>query len=116
MDLNSACLVVDGRPLPAQTWQPDFIQGLYAETYHTLLKSSGMYPSDWSNGLSAEQFMGGCMLLSWDLTPDASDGLAYLSPRRLGTMKASMKVAKLLLATTTLIAYAQSNDLVVVDA
>ena len=30
MDLNSACLVVDGCPLPAQPWQPDFTQGLYA--------------------------------------------------------------------------------------
>ena len=42
MDLNQACLVVDGQPLPAQPWQPDFMQGLYAETYHTLLKSAGM--------------------------------------------------------------------------
>ena len=45
MDLNQACLVVDGRPLPAQPWQPDFTQGLYAETYHALLKSA----IDWSN-------------------------------------------------------------------
>ena len=50
MDLNQACLVVDGRPLPAQPWQPDFTQGLYAETYHVLPKTAGMYPSDWNNG------------------------------------------------------------------
>ena len=29
--------------LQAQPWQPDFTQGLYAETYHALLKSAGMY-------------------------------------------------------------------------
>ena len=114
--LNSACLVVDGRPLPAQPWQPDFMQGLYAETYHALLKFSGMYPSYWSNGMSVEHFVDGIMLLSWDLTPDDSNGVAYLSPRRLGTVKASLRFAKLLLATTTLIAYAQFDNLVVVDA
>ena len=91
--LNSACLVVDGRPLPAQPWQPDFMQGLYAETYHALLKFSGMYPSYWSNGMSVEHFMDGIMLLSWDLTPDDSNGVAYLSPRRLGTVKASLRFA-----------------------
>ena len=29
--------------------------------------------------MSVEQFMGGNMLLSWDLTPDHSNGVAYLS-------------------------------------
>ena len=42
--------------------------------------------------------------------------MAYLSPRHLGTVKASLRFAKLLPATTTLIAYAQYDNLVVVDA
>ena len=116
MDLNQACLVVDERPLMAQAWQPGFTQGLYAETYHALLKSDEMYPSDWSNGLSAPQFVGGTMLLSWDLTPEYSDGTAYLSPRHLGTMKASLRFTKPLPTTTTLLAYAQYDNLVVGDA
>ena len=111
---NSACLVLDGWPLPDQPWQLDFEQGLYAETYHALLKSSGMYPNNWSNEISAHQFVGGSMLLSWDLTPDDSDRVAYLSPRRLG-MKASLRFTRPLPATTTLIAYAQYNNLVVID-
>ena len=116
MDLNQVCLVVDGGPLPAQPWQPDFTQGLYAETYHALLKSAGMYPSDWCNGLSAKQFVGGSMLLPWDLMPDDSGGMAYLLPRRLGTVKASLRFAKPLPTTMTLLAYAQYDNLVVVDA
>ena len=80
MDLNQACLVVDRWLLPAQPWQPDFMQGLYAETYQALLKSAR------SNGLSAAQFVGGTMLLSWDLTPDDSGRTAYLSPRCLGNI------------------------------
>ena len=116
MELNQACLVVYRWPLPAQPWQPDLTQGLYAETYHALLKSAVMYPSNWSNGLSAEQFMGGSMLLPWDLTPDDSDGMAYLSPRRLGIVKASLRFTKPLPPLPTLLAYAQHDNLVVVDA
>ena len=116
IELNSACLVLDGRPIPAQPWQPDFMQGLYDETYPALLKFSGMYPSYWSNGMSVEQFVGGSMLLSWDLMPDDINGVAYLSPRHLGTVKASLRFAKPLPSTTTLIAYAQYDNLVVVDA
>ena len=105
MDLNQACLVVDARPLLAQSWQPDFMQGLYAETYHTLLKSVGICPSNWSNGLSAQQFVGGSMLLSCELTPNDSDGMAYLSPRRLGTLKTSLGFAKALPKMTKRLAY-----------
>ena len=42
MDLHSDSRVVDGRPLLAQPWQQDFMQGLYAEFYHAVLKSTGM--------------------------------------------------------------------------
>ena len=55
------------------------------------------------------------MLLSWDLTPNDSDGMAYLLPRRLGTMKASLRFAKPLPTMMTLLAYAQCDNLVVVD-
>ena len=53
MNLNSACLVVEGHPLLAQPWQ----QGLYAEAYHAFLRSSSLYPSDWSNDLIDSLFM-----------------------------------------------------------
>ena len=82
------------------------MQGLYAETYHALLKSAGMFCGNWSDGLSAAQLVGGTMLLSWDLTPDDSDGTAYQSPRRLGTVRASLRCA---------LDYAQYDNLVVVD-
>ena len=116
MDLNQACSVVDGRPLPAQPWQVDFMQGLYAETYHALLKSTRMYPGNWSNGLSAEQFVGRSMLFSWDLTPYDSEVTAYQLPWCLGTAKGSPRFAKPLLQTVTLLAYVQYDNLLVVDA
>ena len=104
--LNSACLVVDGHPLPAQPLQPDFEQGTYTEAYHALMKSSSMYPSDLSNELRHRQFVGSSMPLSQDLTTDDSDSVAYLSCRHLGNVKASLRFAKLLSTSIMLMAYA----------
>jgi len=53
--------------------------------------------------------------LAFDLTPDDSDGISYLSPRRLGTVKASLRFAQPLQKTVTLIAYAQYDNLLVID-
>ena len=114
-DLNSIYLVVDGRPIPAQPLQPDFERGNYAECYHALMKSSGLYPSDWSNDLTPEQYQAGSMFLSFDLNPDDGDGVAYVSPRRLGTVKANLRFANTLSATITIIAYAQFDNLVGID-
>ena len=92
-----------------QPWPPDLMQGLYDQPYLTEVQ---WHVPQW---LSVDQFMGGSMLLSWDLMPDDSNGVAYLSSRHLGTIKASLRFPKPLLATTTLIAYAQYDNLVVVD-
>ena len=90
--------------------------GLWARHVCRDLPASGMYPSDWSNGMSAKQFVGGSMLLSWDLTPDDREGVANLSPRCLGMVKVSLRFGRPLLATTSLIPYAQYDNLVVIGA
>ena len=38
----------------------DFELGMYAEAYHALMKSSGMYPSDWGNDLTVDQLVCCC--------------------------------------------------------
>ena len=81
----------------------------------TYYRHSSMYPSDWSNDLTCSQFMYGSMLLSWDLMPNDSNSVAYLSPRHLGTVKVNLRFAKPLPATTTFIAYAQYDNLVLID-
>ena len=57
-----------------------------------------------------------CFCPAWDLPFDDSCIVAYLSLRRLATEKASLRFARPLHATTTMIAYAQCDKLVVVDA
>ena len=53
---------------------------MYIKAYHALMKPGGMYPSHWGNDMMADQFVGGSMLLSWDLTTNDSNGFVYMSP------------------------------------
>ena len=46
-----------------------------------LMKSSGMYPSNWGNDLMADQSVGSSMLLSCDQMLDNNDGMAQLYSR-----------------------------------
>ena len=90
--------------LPPRPLQQSFEWGTYAEAYHALMKSGSMYPSDWGNDLMVDWFVGSSMLLFWDLKPDNSISMAYLSPRCLGTVKSGLRGAMPMPATTTLIA------------
>lgn len=115
-DLNSACLVVDGKQVPSQPLQPDFSNGLYSDCYHSMIKATTAYPQDWSNGISASVYEGGCMFLGFDLTPDdAGEGVHYVTPRRLGTVKAVLRFATTLANTITIIAFAQYDNTVMID-
>ena len=105
LSLNSTSMVVDGYPLPSQSWQSDFMHGLYAETYHALLR-----PVAWTPVTGAMD----CLLISSCCCPGTWQqwqcGLPI--PQTSPHGKINLRFAKPLLATTTLIAYA----LVVVDA
>ena len=115
-NLSSACLVVDGRHVPAQPLSPDFSKGLYAECYQGLMKASAQYPNDWSNGISAEHYEDGCCFLAFDLTPDdAGDGVNYTTPRRMGTVRASLRFSQTLAQTITILAFGQFDNLVTID-
>ena len=114
---NSAWLVVDGRPLLAQPWQPDFESGLYSETYHALLKSSGMYPSIRAmECLPNRSWVAACCCPGTWCQMTVTVWPTYPPDVWKGTVKASLRFTRPLPATMTLMAYAQYGNLVVIDA
>ena len=114
--LNSACLIVDGRHVPAQPMMPDFSKGLYAECYQSLMKACAQYPNDSSNGITADQYEDGSCFLAFDLTHDESgDGVNYTTPRRMGTVRASLRFANTLTETITVVAFGQYDNIVTID-
>ena len=69
------------------------------------------------NGVTKHQFTGGSMILGFDLTPDdGSEGVAYLTPRRFGTVKAHLHFKEGLTETVTLLAFATFDNTVSIDS
>lgn len=115
-NLNSACLIVDGRHIPAQPMMPDFSRGLYVECYQSLMKVCAQYPNDSTNGITAEQYQDGSCFLAFDLTSDgAGDGVNFTTPRRMGTVRASLRFANTLSETITVVAFGQFDNILTID-
>ena len=114
------CILTLGLWMDAHYWPSPGSRTLckaYMLSSTAVLKSTGMYPSDWSIGMSANHFECGCMLLScmgpavrWQLH------CGLLIPQTSGHRETSLRFARPLHATTTMIAYAQCDKLVVVNA
>ena len=95
---------------------PDFSKGLYAECYQSLMKACAQYPNDSSNGITADQYEDGSCFLAFDLTHDESgDGVNYTTPRRMGTVRASLRFANTLTETITVVAFGQYDNIVTSD-
>lgn len=115
-DINFVALNVDGRQVPTKGLHFDFDEGKWLDGYVSLLKCSGSYPYDHSNGITGRQFEGGSFLMAFDLTPDLEGGSSdHISPRRNGTVKATLRFKNPLPSTITLIAYAQYDNVLLID-
>ena len=115
-NINMACLYVDGRQVPSMGLEANFKRGQFSDMYFELLKNLGFYPHDWGNSLTDLQFKGGSFVLLYDLTPDeAGDGVDFVTTRRHGTVKASLRFDDPLETTVTVIALGQFDNTVVID-
>ena len=114
--LTFACLNVDGKQVPSRGYECDFHRGSFIDAFHGLHKNCGSYGANWSNGIDRAQFIGGCFILGFDLTPDESgNGGAHVTQRRLGCVKASLRFEKALTSTMSVIFMAEFDNTVYLD-
>jgi hypothetical protein len=114
--LSYAVLNVEGKQIPYQGLRPDLDANQMTDVYFSLMRSCGLYPYDWSNGIDHETYIGGSTLFAFDLTPDdGGDGVAYWTPRRYGTVKCSLRFREALAQTVTLVVYGQFDNVVRID-
>ena len=116
-DLRSCSLSVEGKQLPQNGINIDVDNNEWIEAYYSYVKNCGLYPYDRGNGVTRDQYLGGCFIMAYDLTPDdAGDGVAYLTPRRFGTVKANLRFKTGLSKTVTLLAFATFDKTITIDA
>lgn len=114
-DLSFLCLNVDGQQHPGRPLQPDYANKLYLDCYETLFTGTRMYGDDVSHGIDRAMYPWGYCLYVFNLTPDQSDGVAHINPRRHGNVRASLHFAQTLPCTVTLIALGQLDNVITVD-
>ena len=115
--LRSCSLSVEGKQLPQNGINVDVDNNEWIEAYYSYVKNCGLYPYDWGNGVTRSQYLGGCFIMAYDLTPDdAGDGVAYLTPRRFGTVRANLRFKTGLSKTVTLLAFATFDNTITIDA
>src|SRR5271167_1647817 len=93
-DVNEIGLTVNGFPIPAQPYTPNYEKSLIAREYYNLflqLNKFGFYSDD--NGLTMKDFVGGNALYAFNMAPDlAICGHAQLA--RLTNIRLTIKFAK----------------------
>ena len=116
-DLRCCSLSVEGKQLPQNGINIDVDNNEWIEAYYSYVKNCGLYPYDCGNGVTRGQYLGGSFIIVYDLTPnDAGDGVAYLTPRRFGTVKANLRFKTGLRKTVMLLAFATFDNTIKTDA
>lgn len=113
--LNFLCLNVDGKQVPGRPLTPDFANGHYIDCFETLFTGTGMYGDDLGQCIKRSDYDKGYCLFAFNLTPDQSNGISHVNTRRHGTVRASLHFAKALPCTVTVIAFAQFDNVVLLD-
>lgn len=113
-NLNFLALYLDGKQVPAKPLQPDFQRGDYVRSYLSLFQATGKLNQNDGNGISYNDFSGGCALFAFDLTADLSDQ-CHFQPVKEGSLRLEMRFASPVTETLDVITYAEFDNVIEID-
>ena len=115
-NLNYLCLYVNGHQVPSKALQPDYGNSLYAESYNTLFKGTGIHYSNHTHSISKEDYPGGYALYCFDLTQDLAAHLpTHWNLVRHGSIRVDLGLADALTEPVNLIFYAEFDNIIEID-
>lgn len=112
---NYMSLYLDSIQIPSKPLTPDFKNGLYTRSYHTLFSGSGVHFADTGNTISLEEYAKGYCLAVFDLTADLSCNEPHWNIIKSGTLRAEIRFEEPLTKTVTLIVFAEFDNIIEVD-
>ena len=111
-DISEACLVVNGRREPPETYRVNKDIGDKADLYNSFLENVGVGDDDRECGITYDDFYGGSFLLVWDRTQDKCNRF-HRHNQDSGSIDVHLKTRTALPKTVTIVIYATySADLV----
>ena len=112
-DISEACLVVNGRREPPETYRVNKDIGDKADLYNSFLENVGVGNDDRECGITYDDFYGGSFLLVWDRTQDKCNRF-HRHKQDSGSIDVHLKTKTALKKTVTIVIYATySADLVI---
>ena len=112
-DLNHIQLKVNDRLVPTQPIEPNYADKEFVTAYESVYSVIGRLYTDWSNGLSFQDFRGGSALYGFDLTQDT---ICRHDSRRIhGSVDVVVKFKNPLPETTTMLVYSAGDANISID-
>ena len=112
-DLSSLHFVCNGKQIPTQSLSPIFATKNVYSAYNSLYTTLNRKFSDWSNGLTISDYIGGSTL--YGVNFNSNTFCAHDNGPRQGAIDISIKFASSLPSSTTLIVYSQSQANIIID-
>lgn len=113
--LNYFSLVVNGSPMPATVFQPNFEKREIAREYAHFLDNLGVGNSNEHNDVDIYNFVSGSCFFPFDFTPDYCNNYhCHLSQS--GTVNLELRFSAELAQNITLIVYATYNEILSIDS
>ena len=113
-NINYFALVVNGSPMPATVFQPNFAAGEIAREYAHFLDNLGVANSNEHNDVDIYNFVSGSCFFPFDFTPDYCNNYhSHLSQS--GTANLELRFSAALAQNVTLVVYATYNETLTID-
>ena len=114
-NLSEISLYLDGQQqYDLKPIQPDFANGLYVRTYNTLFAGTCKLNRDEGIYISRGDYANGYSLYAFDLTADLAED-DHFNLVKQGSVRLALKFSEALAQTTSVIAYAEFDNIVNID-
>lgn len=108
-------LIVNGSPVPARVFQPDFANGKCVREYRHFLDNLGIYHENESNMITFDQYKSNTALFCYDLSPDHCNSYHHHIEQS-GFVNLDLQFKNALAQNITVVVFATFNETVKIDA
>lgn len=113
-NLNRINLKLNGSQIPQEPLRPDFTNNIVARPFVELFKNTGKFRTNETNLVSRFQFVGGCALFPFDLTPDQCNG-HHIHAGQEGVLELELGWSTSLFEPITILVYMTSDQVVTIN-
>ena len=106
---------MNGAPVPARVFQPDFANGKCVREYRHLCDNIGIYHENESNMITFDSFKSNLAFFCYDLSPDQCNSYHHHIDQT-GFVNLDLQFKEALAQNITVIVFATFNETVKIDA